>query len=129
MAGSMCGYLWFSKTRKYRSRRTSTLDGWTSSGAKGSTLTRPEAIWARMSLSESSTQATYRFRYDIVAAVGRPMRYAWIVQLVGLVGLGGSRGCSSMAEHQLPKLTVRVRFPSPAPPRRTRSGPHFEPNP
>jgi hypothetical protein len=24
------------------------------------------------------------------------------------------RGCSSMAEHQLPKLTVRVRFPSPA---------------
>src|SRR4051794_11815286 len=27
----------------------------------------------------------------------------------------GARGCSSMAEHQLPKLTVRVRFPSPAP--------------
>ena len=26
-----------------------------------------------------------------------------------------ARGCSSMAEHQLPKLTVRVRFPSPAP--------------
>lgn len=25
-----------------------------------------------------------------------------------------SRGCSSMAEHQLPKLTVRVRFSSPA---------------
>ena len=25
------------------------------------------------------------------------------------------RGCSSMVEHQLPKLTVRVRFPSPAP--------------
>src|SRR5512147_3203468 len=25
-----------------------------------------------------------------------------------------ARGCSSMAEHQLPKLTVRVRFPSPA---------------
>ena len=25
------------------------------------------------------------------------------------------RGCSSMAEHQLPKLTMRVRFPSPAP--------------
>src|SRR5216683_3346594 len=94
------------------------LDGWTSSGAKGSTLTRPDAIWARMSLSESSTQATYRFRYDVVAAVVRPMRYAWIVQLVGL---GGSRGCSSMAEHQLPKLTVRVRFPSPAPTRNHRS--------
>jgi hypothetical protein len=28
---------------------------------------------------------------------------------------GDARGCSSMAEHQLPKLTVRVRFPSPAP--------------
>jgi hypothetical protein len=25
-----------------------------------------------------------------------------------------SGGCSSMAEHQLPKLTVRVRFPSSA---------------
>src|SRR5215813_7096143 len=66
----MWGYLWFSNTRKYRSRRTSTLEGWTSSGAKGSTFTRPDAIWARMSLSESSTQATYRFRYDDVAAVG-----------------------------------------------------------
>src|SRR5260221_13993002 len=126
MAGSMCGYLWFSKTRKYRSRRTSTLDGWTSSGAKGSTLTRPEAIWARMSLSESSTQATYRFRYHVVAAVVLPIRYAWIVQLVGL---GGSRGCSSMAEHQLPKLTVRVRFPSPAPRRKPRSRTHLEPDP
>src|SRR6185312_1451297 len=29
--------------------------------------------------------------------------------------LSGTRGCSSMAEHQLPKLTVGVRFPSPAP--------------
>src|SRR5258708_36264505 len=65
-----------------------------------------------MSLSESSTQATYRFRYDVVAAVVRRMRFAWIAQLVWL---GGSRGCSSMAEHQLPKLTVRVRFSSPAP--------------
>jgi hypothetical protein len=26
-----------------------------------------------------------------------------------------SSGCSSMAEHQLPKLIVRVRFPSSAP--------------
>src|SRR5215510_8566999 len=108
----MCGYLWFSKTLKYRSRRTSTLDGWTSSGAKGSTLTRPDAIWARMSLSESSTQATYRFRYDNVAVVVRPMRFASYEQLDGL---GGSRGCSSMAERQLPKLIVGVRFPSPAP--------------
>jgi hypothetical protein len=27
----------------------------------------------------------------------------------------GARGCSSMAERQLPKLIVRVRFSSPAP--------------
>ena len=27
----------------------------------------------------------------------------------------GARGCSSMAEQKLPKLTTRVRFPSPAP--------------
>ena len=31
------------------------------------------------------------------------------------------RGCSSMVEHQLPKLTVRVRFSSPAPMRKRRS--------
>jgi hypothetical protein len=27
----------------------------------------------------------------------------------------GRRGCSSMVEQKLPKLTTRVRFPSPAP--------------
>ena len=31
------------------------------------------------------------------------------------------RGCSSAAEHQLPKLRTRVRFPSPAPMRHARS--------
>jgi hypothetical protein len=31
-AGSMCGYRWFSKTRKYLSMRTSMLAGWMSSG-------------------------------------------------------------------------------------------------
>ena len=30
--------------------------------------------------------------------------------------LSGTGGCSSMAELKLPKLTTRVRFPSPAPP-------------
>jgi hypothetical protein len=33
------------------------------------------------------------------------------------------RGCSSMAEHQLPKLTVRVRFSSPAPVRESAAQP------
>src|SRR6266487_4972786 len=37
------------------------LDGWISSGEYGSILTRPDSILARMSRSESSTQATYRF--------------------------------------------------------------------
>src|SRR3954451_20517963 len=31
------------------------------------------------------------------------------------VSRAGTRGCSSMAELQLPKLVARVRFPSPAP--------------
>jgi hypothetical protein len=47
------------------------------------------------------------------------------------------RGCSSMAEHQLPKLTVRVRFSSPAPcdqcskgrPHRSSSSPSRPPGP
>ena len=34
---------------------------------------------------------------------------------------GATGGCSSMVEHQLPKLTVRVRFPSSAPQKRPRS--------
>ena len=31
-----------------------------------------------------------------------------------ILTIGRSRGCSSMVEHQLPKLNTRVRFPSPA---------------
>src|SRR5215469_13232699 len=38
------------------------LDGWMSSGKKGSSLTRPDSTSALMSRSESSTLATYRFR-------------------------------------------------------------------
>ena len=43
------------------------------------------------------------------------------------------RGCSSMVEHQLPKLETRVRFPSPAPPYKPRRTPlpgvfYFAPN-
>src|SRR5260370_5733525 len=78
------------------------LDGWISSGEYGSTRTRPDSISPRMSRSESSTLATYRFRYDVVAKATRPEPAA------------RSCGCSSMAERQLPKLIVRVRFSSPA---------------
>src|SRR6478672_7358197 len=57
-AGSMCGYLWFSNTRKNRSSRTSTLDGCTIASSKGSKATRLASISLRMSRSERSTSVT-----------------------------------------------------------------------
>jgi hypothetical protein len=63
----MCGYRWFSNTRKYLSSRTSMLDGWISSGEYGSSFTRPDSTSVLISRSESSTLATYRFRYDVGA--------------------------------------------------------------
>jgi hypothetical protein len=39
--------------------------------------------------------------------------------------IGATRGCSSMAEHQLPKLIVRVRFPSSAPMVKDQVGSNF----
>ena len=57
-AGSMCGYLWLSKTRKYRSSRTSIDEGWSISGSQGSIATRPWSISVRMSRSLSSTVGT-----------------------------------------------------------------------
>src|SRR3954462_3150067 len=60
-AGSMCGYLWFSKTRKNRSSRTSMDDGWSIAGSQGSIAIRPSSIWARMSRSDSSTVRPYRW--------------------------------------------------------------------
>src|SRR6185369_11823735 len=82
------------------------LDGWMSSGSYGSSLTRPDSISDLMSRSERSTLATYPFRYDV---------WANTVQLASRRSAAGPRGCSSMVERQLPKLIVRVRFPSPAP--------------
>src|SRR4051812_40014839 len=60
-AGSMCGYLWFSKTRKNRSSRTSMDDGCSIAGSQGSIAMRPSSIWARMSRSDSSTVRPYRW--------------------------------------------------------------------
>src|SRR3712207_7777961 len=48
--------LWLSNSRKYRSMRTSMLDGCTISLSYGSSTTRPPSISARMSRSESSTR-------------------------------------------------------------------------
>ena len=56
--GSITLYLWFSKTRKNLSRRTSTEDGWIMDSVKGSQPTRPAAISARISRSLSSTLGT-----------------------------------------------------------------------
>src|SRR5260370_40436356 len=92
------------------------LDGWISSGAYGSSLTRPDSISALMSRSERSTLATYRVRYDVWANTAQPGR--WRPRQGGV----GVRGGSSMVERQLPKLIVRVRFPSPAPRQKPRSG-------
>jgi hypothetical protein len=50
------------------------------------------------------TQTNWLFLYD----VGRGQRS------YPPCGSRATCGCSSMAEHQLPKLTVRVRFPSSA---------------
>ncbi len=104
-------------------------------------MTRPDSTSALMSRSESSTLATYRFRagtgslsglYLGRRPPGRPSHRhprlpqsstasgtmsGQVASAGGIISLGGdsrSRGCSSMAERQLPKLIVRVRFSSPA---------------
>ena len=47
-----------------------------SSGEYGSSLTRPDSTSALMSRSESSTLATYRFRYDFGASQAQPVPIA-----------------------------------------------------
>src|SRR6478672_11787401 len=64
----MCGYRWFSKTRKYRSRRTSMLDGCTMSMAYGSSPMWPASTSALMSRSESSMPGHYRGKQQLAAA-------------------------------------------------------------
>ncbi len=54
-------------------------------------------------LSQMAEQLRPGFPTDTAGLLGSPTRAA------------ARRGCSSMVEHQLPKLTVRVRFSSPAP--------------
>jgi hypothetical protein len=54
------------------------------------------------------------FRYDVVTTPGRAQQ-----------ARPGARGCSSMAERQLPKLIVRVRFSSPAPTTNSQLEPGF----
>src|SRR3954451_23930364 len=63
-AGSMTAYLWLSNSRKYRSIRTSTLDGCTISLSYGSRTPRPPSISARMSRPESNTPTRSPRRYS-----------------------------------------------------------------
>ena len=53
--GSMCVYFELLNTRKKRSMRTSTLDGWTKVGSYGSMIRSPLSTAARISRSERST--------------------------------------------------------------------------
>ena len=106
-------------------------------------LERIELKLARLELharsrSDSSTQPGYskclnpfhrpyapdpRFSPDptwVILDVHRVPRFGRVVPACG---------CSSMAEHQLPKLTVRVRFSSPAPTRKAQVDGHASPLP
>src|SRR6266536_1491687 len=71
----------------------STDDGCTLESSKGSMTMRPALSSSRMVASDRITLGSLPARLGI---------------------FGGPRGCSSEAEHQLPKLRTRVRFPSPA---------------
>src|SRR3989337_2884759 len=57
-AGAMNGYLWLSNSRKYRSSRTSMLDGWIISGRYGSSPILPVSSSALISRSESSMRTS-----------------------------------------------------------------------
>src|SRR5699024_11459789 len=102
--GSMWVYFELLKTRKYLSMRTSTLDGWISSGSKGSMPRRPASMAARISLSDRSTMT---LQVSKVLFLGVHLYFV-------------TRRRSLVVEHQLPKLRVRVRFSSPADRKSTR---------
>src|SRR5918994_4237487 len=91
--GSMKGVVSFRNTRKYRSTCMSTDDGCTLASSNGSMTMRPAFSCSRIVLSDRITCGS------LPAALG-----IFVAPL----------GCSSEAEHQLPKLRTRVRFPSPA---------------
>ena len=74
--------------------RTSIDDGWISDSSSGSITMRPSASCSRSVRSDRITTET--------VLAGRR------------ANLSDRCGCSSMVEHQLPKLRTRVRFPSSA---------------
>src|ERR687898_3616966 len=105
----------------------SMLDGCTIRGSYGSSTMRLASTAALMSRSDNSMNGHYRSGQS--RRRGIMLRGSWVTAAHddggarltryapgrSLPFARRTRGCSSMAEHQLPKLTVRVRFPSPAP--------------
>ena len=85
---------WLRNTRNKCDTFTSIDDGCKQASSSGSMTIRPAASASRMERSERIT-------------VPNPSKRNSLVRFQ-------CRGCSSMAEHQLPKLRTRVRFPSPA---------------
>src|SRR2546428_6043102 len=111
-ARSMYAWRLERKTRKKRSRRMSTLAGWTQDGSKGSMPIRPDAIAARMSRSESTTVAKYglgraRERADRLAQVGP--RGDDIVGTVDAVPRETPEDLDGARARGLPHADVRVR--------------------
>ena len=92
---SMTAIVWLRNTRKYRSSRRSTDEGWTSRLVEGLDHDAPggELLADGAVGQDHGGDASWRRRTTLT----------------------GPCGCSSAAEHQLPKLRTRVRFPSPAP--------------
>src|SRR3989442_2937026 len=113
-ARSMYAWRLERKTRKKRSRRMSTLAGWTQDGSKGSMPIRPDAIAARMSRSESTTVAKYglgraRQREDRFAQIGP--RGDHIVCTVDAVPRETPQDLDGARARGLPHCDVRVRVP------------------
>src|SRR5918994_3370348 len=112
--GSMKGVVSFRNTRKYRSTCMSTDDGCTLASSNGSMTMRPAFSCSRIDLSDRITQ--YPWSPSQAPALRRrsakPPSPRSLPAALGI--FVAPRGCSSEAEHQLPKLRTRVRFPSPA---------------
>src|SRR6266536_4067209 len=112
---SMKGWRALWKTRKRLSRRTSMLDGCSACSSNGSTTSRPAAIASRRLRSERITTRLRGVRAGSPhSATPQPPTLAPLPQLKTAGYNRSPRGRSSMVELELPKLAVRVRFPSPA---------------
>ena len=93
----MCGYRWFSNTRKYRSSLTSTDEGWTIAGSNGSIATSPAATAFLMSPSESSTAAGYADQYSVLSTQ-YSMHRRWVERSINPLAVAATAFLMSRAE-------------------------------